>query len=85
MTLLLAFDSTHLAIASEKKAKAEGLSARLVPTPESISASCGLSLRVCDGEVAWAKDFLSDKEKEDAQLFEISTEDHKKSYQKISW
>lgn len=85
MILLIAFDSTHMAIASEKKAKAAGLKARLVPTPEAISASCGLALRVKEGDVTWARTFLTTEEKISAHLYELLEVSGQKSYQKIAW
>lgn len=45
MTYLVAFDSTHQAMEMESWVKERGLSARLIPTPESITASCGLALK----------------------------------------
>lgn len=50
---LIVFKSTHHAMAAEKtviKAKVEHI---VVPTPKSITASCGLALKI------WAKDVLS--------------------------
>ena len=41
---LLAFSSTHHAIAAEKTLTNEGFSVAIIPTPRGISASCGLSL-----------------------------------------
>jgi len=45
---LVAFHSTHHAIAAEHLAKASGWAMEMIPTPRDISASCGLSLRFTD-------------------------------------
>lgn len=42
--VLIAFDSTHAALASEKMLHDMG--AALIPTPREITASCGMSLRI---------------------------------------
>lgn len=42
---LLLFKSTQDAMQAEKLAKAAGVKARIVPTPEKLFASCGFSLR----------------------------------------
>ncbi|PAB58468.1 DUF3343 domain-containing protein [Anaeromicrobium sediminis] len=41
---VLAFDSTHYAINTEKKLK-EHLKIETIPTPREISTSCGLSIK----------------------------------------
>lgn len=41
---LVAFHSTHHAIAAERLGKEAGWSMEMIPTPRDISASCGLSL-----------------------------------------
>lgn len=45
MEQLVAFNSTHQALTMESWVKEKSLKARLIPTPESISASCGLALK----------------------------------------
>jgi len=42
-SLVMAFDSTHEAIAFEAAAQALGASGRLIPLPQAISAGCGLA------------------------------------------
>lgn len=56
MRVLVTFNHTCDALEAESLAKNKQLKARLIPIPESIEASCGLSLRV---EVN-AKDEISD-------------------------
>lgn len=43
---LISFESTHMAIKSEKLLKEESLDIRIIPVPREITSSCGLSLRI---------------------------------------
>lgn len=40
---IITFSSTAAALAAERKAKQLGLPGRLIPTPVSVTASCGLA------------------------------------------
>lgn len=42
---VLAFDSTHAAMAAISALEAAGVSHAVIPTPREISAGCGMSLR----------------------------------------
>lgn len=42
---IIAFDSTHHAIASEKILLENGLQIRIIPVPREVTANCGLSIR----------------------------------------
>lgn len=42
---IIAFDSTHNAIACEKLLQEQGFSARIIPVPVQVTAGCGLSVR----------------------------------------
>ena len=44
--LLLAADSTHLIIKSEKLLKENGIECRIIPLPSEVKATCGLSIRL---------------------------------------
>jgi hypothetical protein len=55
---LLAFDSPHAAIAAQKLLAPCG--AAVMPTPRSISASCGMSLRLKDGQIERAIGILKE-------------------------
>ena len=57
---LIAFDDTHVAIHTEKLVQEAGCKARLVGTPESISASCGLALLVKYEEMAKVWDLVQE-------------------------
>jgi len=43
---LISFESTHMAIKSEKLLKEANLDIRIIPVPREITSSCGLSLRI---------------------------------------
>ena len=43
--IVLTFNTTHDAIASEKYCRENGINARLIPVPRILSASCGLALK----------------------------------------
>lgn len=51
---LVAFHSTHHAIAAERLAKEQEWNMEMIPTPRDISASCGLSLRCTEPELVTA-------------------------------
>lgn len=42
---IIAFDSTHSAMACEKHLQAEGFNARIIPVPVQVTANCGLAVR----------------------------------------
>ncbi|QIL46699.1 DUF3343 domain-containing protein [Vagococcus coleopterorum] len=42
---LVVVESTHKGMTLEETINKKGIKARLIPTPESISSSCGLSLK----------------------------------------
>lgn len=46
MDLVLTFNSTHFALAAEKKLKEKNLLVQLIPTPRSVSSRCGFSLKI---------------------------------------
>ena len=51
MECLATFDTTHMALLFEKACRASNLSARIVPVPRELSASCGLACTYpCDRE-----------------------------------
>ena len=54
---LFAFDSPHAAIAAQKLLA--GLGAVVMPTLRSITASCGMSLRLTDETIDEAKEIMT--------------------------
>lgn len=79
---VLAFDSTHAAMAAQVAFKAAGRSFALIPTPREISAGCGMSLRFKAPSVAQAQAFVAETVTGDAArcaaLYEV------KGYTKLS-
>lgn len=53
---LFAFDSPHAAIAAQRLLSVCG--AVVMPTLRSITASCGMSIRIEDGQIDQAKEFM---------------------------
>ena len=43
---IISFESTHMAIKSEKILLEEKLEVRIIPVPREITASCGLALKI---------------------------------------
>ena len=77
---VIAFDSTHYAISTEKKLAAVGAPITMVPTPREISTSCGLSIRILDENLERVLEALNGVSKEGMKLFRIDrTSDEKKS------
>ena len=60
MNYLVVFNDTHDAIHTETVVKKNKIKARMVGTPETISAACGLSLRLSEDQMEAAKELLSD-------------------------
>ena len=53
--LLIAFDSTHAAMAAQKALERAGVAFSVIPTPRTITASCGITLAVRAGQAAEAR------------------------------
>lgn len=60
MGYLGVFNDTHDAIHAETMIKKNKIKIRMVGTPETISAACGLSLRFSEEELEEVKKILSD-------------------------
>ena len=57
---VLAFNSTHAAMAAQAAFKAAGASFALIPTPREISAGCGMSLKFKAEGATEARAFVAD-------------------------
>ena len=53
---VVTFSDTHEAIAFEERCHARGFPGRIIPTPQSISAGCGLAWLIPPGETLSVKD-----------------------------
>lgn len=81
--VLIAFDSTHDAILSETLARDLKLKARLIPTPEKISASCGLALKLLADDLKTAEASLKNNQVHSGKAYEIKIENGTKEYKII--
>ena len=63
---VLAFESTHAAMAAQSAFSKAGRSFALIPTPREISAGCGMSLKFKAQSAAEAKSFVAETVSPDA-------------------
>ncbi|WP_028856895.1 DUF3343 domain-containing protein [Psychrilyobacter atlanticus] len=57
---LISFESTHMAIKSEKLLKEVDLDIRIIPVPREITSSCGLSLRINPTDYKRSREILDE-------------------------
>lgn len=57
---LISFESTHMAIKSEKLLKEVDLDIRIIPVPREITSSCGLSLRINPKDYKRSREILDE-------------------------
>lgn len=81
---VITFESTHLAISTEKFLLAE-VPVEMVPTPREISASCGLSLKISMENIEKVKNRLVERSKEGLNLYHMVREEGKKIPTKCPW
>ena len=82
---VIAFDSTHYAISTEKKLTASGAPITMVPTPREISTSCGLSIRILDENLERVINALQGVSKEGMKLFRIDRSSKENPPEVIEW
>lgn len=76
-SFVLAFESTHAAMAAQKGFAAAGLGFCLIPTPREISAGCGMSLKF-EATSASALPELADDVRAAAALYEMTPDGAKR-------
>ncbi len=81
---IITFESTHLAISTEKFLLAQ-VSVEMVPTPREISASCGLSLKISLTHIEQVKAILDERSKEGLKLYHMRREEGKKIPTDCPW
>jgi hypothetical protein len=81
---VIAFDSTHYAISTEKKLMGSA-PMTMVPTPREISASCGLSIKIHDEHLDKILEALCGISKEGMTLYRIDRSGKEKKSAKIEW
>ncbi|MEQ8197972.1 MAG: DUF3343 domain-containing protein [Clostridiaceae bacterium] len=75
---LVTFNSTHHAIKAEKELISKGLKIRIIPAPTEVTASCGLSIRVDEGDFEKVKEILSSKNVISAGYYLVKRNGYKK-------
>lgn len=59
---LVIFKNTHDAISTEKVLIKKSISHLVVPTPTSMTGSCGISIKISEEEISRVSDLVSSKE-----------------------
>lgn len=68
---IVAFNSTHNAIKTEKLLQKDDIKATTLPTPREISASCGISIKFEKDDIERVKNVLSENNIDCKGLFMI--------------
>lgn len=68
---VIVFESTHFAIAAEKRLKELNFTFEIIPTPREITASCGLSIRFLFHQLEAIKGQLEESKIGIKGIFEI--------------
>jgi hypothetical protein len=71
---IIAFDSTHHAISAEKLLLEEGREFLMIPTPREITSSCGLSIRVGQGDIQAAMMSIREKNLSHHGIFRVESQ-----------
>ena len=71
--ILITFESTHLAIKTEKQL--EHLDIDVIPTPRQLSTSCGISIRASIETHKQIKDLMGSGYNEMSQCYKVSKQD----------
>ncbi|WP_158589182.1 DUF3343 domain-containing protein [Atopobacter sp. AH10] len=80
MDLYIAFDSTHDAIRCENLVKEAQIKARLIPTPEHISAGCGLTLKARGEDYDRLMELIQREKLVNRSIFQVTTENGRKHF-----
>lgn len=81
---IITFDSTHLAIGTEKFLLATEV-VEMVPTPREISASCGLSIKISPNHFESALQALASRPKAGMHLYHMVRESGQKVVTPLEW
>ena len=74
---LISFKNTHGAISAEKKLKAQGFEVTVIPTPTTLTKSCGISLRIKPEDFERASVLIKSGEVEAGRIFHKSAEGYR--------
>ena len=81
---LIAFKSTHHALAAEKALESGLIEQVVIPTPKQISASCGLALKIYINDYPQAVYLLLERGLVDVEAYEVNSEDQP-SYKRLNF
>ena len=79
--LLITFNSTHLAIKTEKALM--DLNVEMIPTPRQLSASCGLSLKASVGILEEVKNRLGSSYNVNSQCYVVEKVNDITNFKKV--
>lgn len=77
---VISFDTTNFAMMAEKCFSEEHFEKMVIPTPRTISNSCGISLLINDDDVEKAKKLIIEKELKIKGIFVVSENTATKIY-----
>lgn len=66
---LITFKNTHSAISSEKILKEKGIEVVVMPTPTTITKSCGISIRISTNDFEKVKNLIKESAFEPSSIF----------------
>lgn len=81
--LFLSFDSTNYALEAERYLKNAGCSITIMPTPREVSASCGLSIKMNDGDIESAKGFIREGSLKVKGIYKVYRSEGKRGVEKV--
>ncbi|RUA09520.1 MAG: DUF3343 domain-containing protein [Fusobacteria bacterium] len=80
---VISFESTHMAIKSEKLLLDIGLNIRIIPVPREITASCGLALKINTDDFIEVKKLLEKNKIDFLGVYIVRKKGLKKEIEKI--
>jgi len=80
---VISFESTHMAIKSEKLLLDIGLNIRIIPVPREITASCGLALKINIDDFIEVKKLLEKNKIDFLGVYIVRKKGLKKEIEKI--
>ncbi|MGE5627088.1 MAG: DUF3343 domain-containing protein [Solirubrobacterales bacterium] len=66
---LITFKNTHSAISSEKILKEKGIEVVVMPTPTTITKSCGISIKIGLGDFEKVKNLIKESDFEPGSIY----------------
>jgi hypothetical protein len=79
----LSFDSTNYALKAENFLKTKNCSITIMPTPREVSASCGLSIKINDGDLEFTKRTILEGSLKVKGVYKLHRVDGKRGIEKV--